>query len=135
MADINLVAGETLVLNFGPVQTVDEGVVPAVKTPINLRGVGVRLKFMAKRSKDDPDAAAELTASFEAGVTENDGIAVPVAGTNSNGTITVSGAATRDLVDAKTLPWELWLHEATGRDSVIDSGTIKVRRATRLAAP
>jgi hypothetical protein len=137
VADLNITAGEDVVLDFGPVQTVDLSVVPSVATPINLRTAGTRLKFMAKRSKADLDADAELVATFEPGVTENDGITVPAAGANNYGTIRISGEQTRDLLDARYLPWELWLHEpgATTRDSKIDSGTLKVARAVRRAAP
>lgn len=137
MSDFEIAAGETLIIDFGPVQTVNDSTVPPTVTAVNLRIAGNKLRFVAKPSKADADAAAIIDLAFQVGVTENNGIAVPVAGSNNNGTITIGGATTAALYDnARYLPWELWLYEASSaRDSRIDYGTIKLGRPVLRSFP
>jgi hypothetical protein len=129
MSEISIIAGETIDMSFGPVTQ------PISGAPVDLRLAGTRIHFIAKRSKDDADGAAEFDKVYQPGVTENQGINVPVAGFNNNGTVVIAASETRDITEALNLYFELILFEPSQRVTRLDSGRIKVGKPVLQAAP
>jgi hypothetical protein len=120
-------AGEEIILDFGPVTRTDDG----VTTPIGLRTNGTKLRFMAKRSRSDEDAAAEIDLNFDytASVATQNGVFVPDTPTDNEGFVLIPESATADIMEMLYLEWELRLQEPTGRTSVVDYGELAISPA------
>lgn len=129
MSDISATAGSTIEMAFGPVVVGDP---PAA---LNLRTPGMKLRFIAKRRKTDDDADAEWDLVYDAGLIEDQGIAVPDVGDRNEGTVVVDGAATRDLTQAIDLMYELILVEPDDKVTRLDQGRIRISTAVLHAAP
>ncbi len=134
MSDLTATAGEQILLDFGPITRPDTA---GVQQPINLRAVGTKLRFMAKRSKTDLDAAAEIDKNYAVAAgpafTQN-GIYVPDTALDNTGYVQIDPSETADILIALYLEWELWLEEASGRKTLIDYGPLKIQAATLRGA-
>jgi hypothetical protein len=124
-------AGEEIILDFGPVTRTDDGVTAAIA----LRTNGTKLRFMAKRSRGDDDASAEidLDYNYTGGVATENGIYVPDTPADNEGFVLVPEAATADILEMLYLEWELRLLEPTGRTSVVDYGELAISPAVQRA--
>lgn len=120
-------AGERIVLDFGPVTREPAG------TPISLRTNGIKLRFLAKRSKDDTSFEIDADYNFTGGVANQNGIFVNDTALDNTGFVVIDPADTADIVDALYLEWELWLEEPGAIPELVQYDHMKISPSVRGA--
>jgi hypothetical protein len=124
MTDLAATAGETLLLDLGPLTRVNDA---GATVPVDLTLAGTKLWLTAKRSKTDADAAAVIAKTV--GVAGGPGgIAVDTPATTAKNMAraTVPAAETAALLETTHLAFEWQLEEPGGRVSSPDRGTLSL---------
>lgn len=131
MSDLQATAGETLLIDLGPVTRVNDA---GQTVPIDLTLTNTKLWFTAKRSKDDPDADAVIAKTF--GVGGGPGgidVDVPASADNNRARATIPAADTDDLTETTHLLFDWQLEEPGGRVTHPDRGTLSLFGAVTRA--
>jgi hypothetical protein len=124
MSDLEATAGETLLLDLGPLTRVNDA---GAKVPVDLTLAGTKLWFTAKRKKSDPDADAVIAKTFNvAGGPDGIAINTPASTDKNMARATVPAGDTDDLLETTHLVFEWQLEEPGGRVSSPDHGTLSL---------